>query len=84
MIIGYARTSTADQKAGLEARIRDLEAHGAEKIFSEQVSNVVKRDKLDEALRFVREGDVLVVTKGDRLARNTANLLTIVEDLDKR
>jgi DNA invertase Pin-like site-specific DNA recombinase len=84
MIVGYARTSTADQTAGLEAQVRDLTAAGAEQIFSEQVSSVAQRGKLDEALRFVRKGDVLVCTKPDRLARSTRNLLDIAEDLCRR
>jgi DNA invertase Pin-like site-specific DNA recombinase len=83
-IVGYARTSTVDQKAGLDAQIRDLKAAGAEELFSEQVSSVADRAKLAEALRFVRKGDTLMVTKADRLARSTANLLAIVEDLEKR
>lgn len=84
MIIGYARTSTADQTAGLAAQQRDLEAAGCERIFAEQVSSVAQRAKLDEALRFARDGDVLMVTKPDRLARSTANLLTIVADFEAR
>ena len=84
MIVGYARTSTADQSAGLDAQVRDLTAAGAEQVFSEQVSSVAERAKLDEALRFVRKGDLLVCTKPDRLARSTRNLLDIAEDLSKR
>lgn len=84
MLIGYARTSTADQKAGLDAQDRDLHAAGCEKVFSEQVSSVAKRDALRACLDFVREGDALVVTKPDRLARSTAELLAIEADLSKR
>jgi DNA invertase Pin-like site-specific DNA recombinase len=84
MIIGYARTSTTDQKAGLLAQERDLRAAGAEKVFSEQVSSVTQRDVLQQCLAFLREGDALVVTKPDRLARSTAELLAIEADLSKR
>src|ERR1700722_8637061 len=85
MIVGYARTSTLDQQAGLQAQVRDLEAAGCERTFQEHVSSVsAARPKLEEALRFVREGDVLIVTKPDRLARSTRQLLDIVEDLDRR
>jgi DNA invertase Pin-like site-specific DNA recombinase len=84
MLIGYARTSTAEQKAGLEAQERDLQAAGAEQVFSEQVSSVAARAQLGEALRFLRAGDALMVTKPDRLARSTAELLTIEADLTKR
>jgi DNA invertase Pin-like site-specific DNA recombinase len=84
MIVGYARTSTADQVAGLDAQIRDLKAAGAEEQFSEQVSSVAERAKLADASRFVRRGDVLVVTKPDRLARSTRHLLEIAEELTTR
>lgn len=84
MIVGYARTSTADQMAGLQAQIRDLEAAGAEKVFAEQVSSVAERAELERCLDFVREGDVLIVAKPDRLARSTRNLLDIVERLEAK
>ena len=84
MLVGYARTSTADQVAGLEAQRRDLEAAGATKIFSEHISATAKRNALEECLRFVREGDTLMVTKPDRLARSTADLLAIQTDLEER
>ena len=84
MIIGYGRTSTADQTAGLAGQERDLKAAGATKIFSEQVSSVTQRARLAACLAFLREGDVLMVTKPDRLARSTAELLAIEADLSKR
>ena len=84
MLIGYARTSTADQKAGLEAQERDLRAAGCTKTFTEQVSSAAQRGALKACLEFLREGDVLVVTKPDRLARSTAELLTIEADLSRR
>lgn len=86
MLVGYARTSTLDQTAGLEAQLRILEAAGCERIFQEQVSSVdVKaRHKLDQALSFVREGDTLVVTKLDRLVRSMAHLVEIRQRLEAR
>lgn len=84
MIVGYARTSTAEQNAGLDAQLRDLDATGCTKIFSEQISSVAHRNQLEQALEFVREGDCLVVTKLDRLARSTGHLLSIVEQLDRQ
>jgi len=84
MIIGYARTSTTDQIAGLEAQERDLAAAGAGKVFKERVSSIATRPELRECLAFLREGDVLAVTKPDRLARSTADLLAIEADLTKR
>ncbi|WGJ16141.1 recombinase family protein [Methylocapsa sp. D3K7] len=81
MLIGYCRTSTAEQAAGLAAQVRDLKALGADKIFSEQVSSVAERAELQKALDFAREGDTLVVAKLDRLARSMANLMDIQERL---
>ena len=84
MIVGYARTSTSDQAAGLAAQERELTAVGAERLYSEQVSSVAQRSRLDDCLSFLRDGDLLVVTKPDRLARSTAELLAIEADLSKR
>jgi DNA invertase Pin-like site-specific DNA recombinase len=84
MMIGYARTSTSDQNAGLEAQERDLTAAGCARLFKEQVSSVAEREKLTALLDFAREGDVVVVTKPDRLARSTGELLAIEADLSKR
>jgi DNA invertase Pin-like site-specific DNA recombinase len=84
MIVGYARTSTTDQATGLEAQERDLLAAGAERIFKDQASALGDRPQLDQALSFVREGDTLIVTKPDRLARSTADLLRLIEELNQR
>lgn len=83
MFIGYARTSTLDQKAGLEAQERDLAAAQCEKVFTEQVSSVDEkaRAKLAEVLDFLREGDTLIVTKLDRLARSVTHLHTILAQI---
>jgi DNA invertase Pin-like site-specific DNA recombinase len=85
MLVGYARTSTVEQEAGLETQERMLCATGCtDKIFSEQVSSVSTRAKLEAALEFVREGDTLVVTRLDRLARSTVHLLAIIERLEAK
>lgn len=77
-LVGYARTSTTDQKAGLEAQLRDLKAAGCTKVFHEEISSIAAtRPQLNAALEYVREGDVLVVTKLDRLARSVADLVSI-------
>jgi DNA invertase Pin-like site-specific DNA recombinase len=81
-LIGYARTSTADQSAGLEAQVRDLERAGCVRIFREQVSSVGERAEMDRALAYLRGGDTLVVCKVDRLARSTVGLWAIVEQLE--
>ena len=84
MLIGYARTSTIDQDAGLAAQERDLRAVGIERIFSEQISSIARRDQLEAALGFIREGDTLVVTRLDRLARSIRDLCLIVDRLKGR
>ena len=66
------------------AQERDLRAAGCEKVFSEQVSSVAERATLKACMEFLREGDALVVCKPDRLARSTAELLTIEADLTRR
>ena len=73
-----------DQAADFEAQIRDLEAAGTEKILQEQVFSVGTRPQLNAALDFIREGDVLVVTKLDRLARSTAHLLEVVGTIEAK
>ncbi len=83
-IIGYARTSTVEQDAGLEAQDRDLRAAGCARIYAEKVSSVAKRPQLAAALDYLREGDMLVVTRPDRLARSVADLLTIIATLDAK
>jgi DNA invertase Pin-like site-specific DNA recombinase len=79
--IGYARTSTIEQEAGFEAQLRELESVGCEKIFQEQVSSVARREQLEAAIDYVRDGDTLVVTKLDRLARSTRHLGEIMDNL---
>src|SRR3954451_15090417 len=84
MIVGYARTSSLAQVAGLEAQERDLRAAGCEKVYSEQVSSVAERQQLEQALEYVREGDIFTVTKLDRLARSVGDLLAIVARLEAK
>ena len=83
-MVGYARVSTVEQEAGLAAQERVLQTAGCTKVFSEQVSSVAKRTQLDAALDYLREGDVLVVYRPDRLARSVADLLGIVGRLDAK
>ena len=82
MIVGYARTSSLGQVAGLESQVRELRQAGAERIFSEQVSSVAQRNQLEQALDFCRDGDTFTVTKLDRLARSVGDLLEIVASLE--
>src|SRR6478609_3731703 len=82
MQIGYARSSTIDQEAGFQAQGKALKAAGCEKVFAEQVSSTAQRQQLEAALEYAREGDTLVVTKLDRLARSVSHLVAIGERLE--
>jgi DNA invertase Pin-like site-specific DNA recombinase len=84
MLVGYARTSTLEQNAGLEAQLRDLVAYGVDvqDIYQEQVSSVADRDQLDAALRGLRKGDKLIVCKLDRLCRSVRHLGELLEVLE--
>jgi DNA invertase Pin-like site-specific DNA recombinase len=84
MLIGYARTSTVEQSAGLESQICILKDLGCTKIFAEQTSSIGDRCQLDRALEFVREGDALVVTKLDRFARSVSHLCQLIERLHSK
>lgn len=84
-LVGYARTSTVEQEAGLHAQVAELQAAGATKVFQEHVSSVdAQRPQLRAALDWCRDGDIFIVTKPDRLARSVTDLLRIVEDLKAR
>ncbi len=84
MIVGYARTSTVEQIAGFESQLVELKKAGCEKVYQEQVSSVGNRVQLDAAMEFVREHDTLTVTKLDRLARSTKDLMAIIQELDRK
>lgn len=82
MKVGYGRTSTSEQVAGLEAQERDLTKEGCEKLFLEQLSSVDDhRPQLEAAIEFARGGDVFIVTKLDRLARSVIDALEIQKRL---
>ena len=81
-IIGYARVSTVGQK--LDVQLGQLKQAGAVKIYQEKVSGASKdRPELRAMLDHVREGDTVIVTKLDRIARSTKDLLDITDMLDK-
>jgi len=81
---GYARVSTTDQD--LTIQIDALQKAGCENIRQEKVSgtSVQGRDELNILLEFLREGDELVVTRVDRLARSIRDLQNIVYDLNEK
>jgi len=79
--IGYARVSSKEQS--LEVQIEKL--NGCDKIYQEKQSGLDgKREKLKECLDYVREGDTLVVTRLDRLARSTLHLCEISKLLERK
>ena len=83
MIIGYARVSTDYQN--LDAQTDALIEAGAERIFSETVSGAkAKRPELERMIDQLRNGDVVIVTKYDRLARSLRDLLDIVDAIKGR
>lgn len=84
MKIGYARVSTTGQS--LESQLEDLASAGCDKVFQEKQSGKTadSRKQLQAALEFVREGDTLICTKLDRLARSISDLWAIVNDLQAK
>lgn len=83
MIIGYARVSTYDQN--LDAQTDALSAAGAGKLFADKISGSKReRPELDRMLDQLRDGDIVIVTKYDRLARSLKDLLEIVETIGDR
>jgi len=82
MLIGYARVSTEGQT--LDAQTDALTAAGAERVFADRISGSARhRPELTRLLDQLRPGDVVVVTKYDRLARSLRDLLEIVESIGK-
>ena len=81
MLIGYARVSTAEQNLALQ---RDaLTAAGCQKIYTDTISGAkTARPGLDKALEQLRDSDILVVWKLDRLGRSVKNLISFTEQLE--
>lgn len=83
-LVGYARVSTLDQDT--TTQIERIQSAGCEKVFSEQKSGTTKkgRSALVECLDYMREGDTLVITKIDRLARSARDLHNLVHELEEK
>lgn len=81
MLVGYARVSSVGQS--LEVQLDALKEAGCEEIFAEKQSGTStdRRQALQDALKFARKGDTLVVTRLDRLARSAGDLHAIVSRL---
>src|SRR5437867_3663013 len=84
ILVGYARTSTVEQCDGLEEQLRELRATGCLRILQEQGSSIGERAQLEAALDYAREGDTIVVTKLDRLARSARGLNELVDELERK
>lgn len=84
MIYGYARVSSTGQN--IELQIDALTTYGCEKIFKEKISGRKKenREQFKRLMETVKEGDTIVVTKLDRMARNTRDALETIESLRER
>ena len=82
--IGYARVSTLDQD--LEAQVERLRAEGCGVVRSEKVSGGSRegRGELETVLSFLRGGDELVVTRLDRLGRDTRDVLNLIHEAERR
>src|SRR5918998_1221974 len=82
--IGYARVSTADQD--LQAQLTKLKAEGCDIVRSEKVSGGSRdgRTELATIIEFLRPGDELMVTRLDRLGRDTRDVLNIVYECEQR
>jgi DNA invertase Pin-like site-specific DNA recombinase len=82
MLIGYARVSTDGQS--LDAQVAALKGAGAEKIYKEKVSGAaVGRRALAPSLAALKPGDTLLVTRLDRLAHSTLQLLTLLDRVNR-
>lgn len=80
-VCGYGRVSSAGQS--LEVQVEQLEAVPCDRIFTEKKSGTStdNRDALKEMMRYVREGDIVVVTRLDRLARSLTDLSKLIDEL---
>lgn len=83
MKVGYIRVSTKEQNE--ERQVRLLNEHGVEKAFVEKISGKnADREQLKEMINFAREGDVVYTESISRIARNTKDLLNIIETLTEK
>ena len=80
-IMGYARVSTRDQD--LAGQLAELKAAGCELVYREKVSGAADRPELARLVRKLERGDIVIVTRLDRLARRTRDLLNILDEIGK-
>lgn len=84
MLVGYARVSTGEQSLDLQKD--ELQRAGCVKVYEDVLSGAktVERPGLTECLKYLREGDTLVVWKLDRLGRSLPHLIEVVQELEER
>jgi DNA invertase Pin-like site-specific DNA recombinase len=83
MKLGYARVSTDEQT--LTSQCQRLSAAGSEKLFEEKISGAARnRPRLEKLIEHMRKADIQVVTRLDRLARSTSELLRIAERITEK
>jgi DNA invertase Pin-like site-specific DNA recombinase len=81
-VLGYARVSTRDQD--LSGQLQALTAAGAAKVYREKISGArADRPQLAKLMASLQPGDILVVTKLDRLGRSTRELLDLIERISR-
>lgn len=82
--IGYARVSTSDQD--LDTQLSKLKAEGCSIVRSEKVSGASRdgRDELATVIEFLRDGDELMVTRLDRLGRDTRDVLNVIHECEQK
>jgi DNA invertase Pin-like site-specific DNA recombinase len=85
--IGYGRTSTIHQQQGLDAQVQELKDEGCEEVFSERISTTTpleKRHQLRTCLSVLQKGDILVVSKLDRLGRYQVEVINRLNELQQQ
>ncbi|WP_044170388.1 recombinase family protein [Flectobacillus major] len=83
MKIGYARVSTQEQT--LDLQVDALKKYGCESIYTDKISGLkAHKPEFEEMMKFLREGDTIVIWKLDRLGRSTKHLIDLVAELEKR
>ena len=86
-IYGYARTSSQQQRLSLEDQIQKLQESGCKTVFNERISSrksASDRPQLQAVLTVLEKGDMLVLTRLDRLARTMQETISIMQDLQDR
>lgn len=83
MIYGYARVSSKDQNS--DTQFRKLKEYNCDRIIEEKhTGSTMKRPRLDKLLTELKSGDKIIITRVDRLGRNTKALLNLLEELNRR